>query len=112
MTRVRANVWTWSLLVTLNFFSSEVGWAESNFQTPDLALAHYIESANARSLAGINTTFLESVSDFNFSNSSPVEGFRIIKRILYTTKQARDWNNRGIIPPVAAGDVHGGDFRP
>ena len=86
-------------------FTHSSGRRASNFKTPELALAHYIKSANARSLAGINATFLEPVPDFNFSGSLPTERFRVIKRIRYTEKLARDWNKKGIMPPAAVGDI-------
>jgi len=103
--RVPLHALTWVLVVTLPLLSPIVGGAQSKFKTRDLALAHYIKSANARSLAGINATFLEPVLAFNFSGSLPVERFRVVKRIRYTEKLARDWNKKGIIPPAAVGDI-------
>jgi hypothetical protein len=75
------------------------------FKTPDSALAYYIESANTKSLEGINATFLEPVSEFNFTDSPPTERFRVVKRIRYTDREVSDWNQKGIIPPAAVGDV-------
>ena len=75
------------------------------FKTPDSALAYYIESANAKNLDGINATFLTPVAVFNFTDSVPVERFRIVKRISYTEKDANDWNQKGITPLAVIGDV-------
>ena len=70
-----------------------------------MALAYYIESANTKSLEGINATFLKPVSEFNFTDSRPVESFRVVKRIRYTDREANDWNQKGITPPAAVGDI-------
>jgi hypothetical protein len=75
------------------------------FKTPDSTLAYYIESVNAKSLVGINATFLEPVSQFTFTDSPPIERFRVVKRIRYTDREVSDWNQKGIIPPAAVGDV-------
>jgi len=75
------------------------------FKTPDSALAYYIQSLNGKGLEGVNATFLEPVSEFNFTDSPSVESFRIVKRIRYTAREASDWNQKGIIPPAAVGDV-------
>jgi hypothetical protein len=79
--------------------------AGPQFKTPDSALAYYIESANAKSLEGINATFLEPVSKFNFTDSPSTESFRVVKQIRYTDREVDDWNQKGIIPPAAVGDV-------
>lgn len=81
-------------------------WAAGpQFETPDSALAHYIESANAKKLDGINEAFLNPVTVFDFSNSAPVERFRVVKRITYTNKEVNDWNRKGITPPATIGDI-------
>lgn len=96
---VRIFVATFSLVALL---ACSVG---PQFKTPDSALAYYIESANSKSLEGINATFLEPVAEFNFTDSPPTERFRVVKRICYTDKEASVWNKKGIIPPAAVGDV-------
>jgi hypothetical protein len=92
-------------IVTLSLVALSACSTRPQFKTPDAALAYYIESANAKSLEGINATFLKPVSEFNFISSSPVESFRVVKRTRYAEKEASDWNKKGIIPPAAVGDV-------
>jgi len=89
----------------LTLAATSVWSAGPHFKTPDLALAYYIESANTKSLEGINATFLKPVSEFNFTDSRPVESFRVVKRIRYTDREANDWNQKGITPPAAVGDI-------
>jgi hypothetical protein len=79
--------------------------AQAPFETPDSALAHFIKSANARDLSGINVTLLDPMTTFNFANAAPVESFSVIKRIRYTEKHVRDWKRKGIAGPVAVGDL-------
>ena len=92
-------------VATLSLAALSACSAGPQFKTPDSALAYYIESANAKSLEGINATFLEPVSEFNFTDSPPTESFRVVKRIRYTDREASDWNQKGITPPAAVGDV-------
>jgi hypothetical protein len=92
------------LVATLSLAALLACSAGPKFKTPDSALAYYIESANAKSQEGINATFLEPVSEFSFTGP-PTESFRVVKRIRYTDREASDWNQKGIIPPAAVGDV-------
>jgi hypothetical protein len=91
-------------LTTGLLISASIGAAESQFTKPDMALAHYIKSLNSRDLAGINTTLLNPVKEFNFSNSLPVERYRVVKRIRYTEKHVREYR-KGIGPSAAVGDI-------
>ena len=83
---------------------ASIGAAESQFTKPDMTLAHYIKSLNSRDLAGINTTLLNPVSDFNFANYPTVERYRVVKRIRYTDKHVREYR-KGIGPSAAVGDI-------
>lgn len=94
-----------TLLVPLVLLLSSNATAQVQFESPDLALAYYIKSANARDLPGINATLLNPVASFNFTNPSPVESFSVIKRIRYTEEHVRDWKRNGITDPVAVGDL-------
>jgi hypothetical protein len=93
-----------SLLFPLLLLLAPDAIAQIRFESPDSALAYYIKSANARDLAGINATFLEPVTDFNFYGP-PVERFSVVKRTRYTEKHVRNWKRKGIIGPVAVGDL-------
>jgi len=93
-----------SLLASLALLLSFNAAAQARFETPDAALAHYIKAVNEHSLSGINATFLEPVTAFNFTSPRPIESFTVVKRIPYTEKHVREWKRQGI-GPVAVGDV-------
>ncbi len=79
--------------------------AETRFETPEAVLAHYINSLNARDLAGVNATFLQPVPNFSFAAASPVERYRVVKKTPHTAQRAQEEQRLRIKTLVVAGDL-------
>ena len=76
----------------------------TDLSTPENTLKSYIESKKMGDVSCLLKTYYNTDS-FYLSGPQPIKSYKIIKKTVYTKKEADEWNRIGIIPAAKIGDV-------
>jgi hypothetical protein len=79
-------------------------WAQ-DFSKPENTLDTYINALRAGNKSQVLDCFHPKLKDLYLPGSSKIASYKIVKVIVYTKKEADDWNSKGIIPPAMVGDI-------
>lgn len=75
-----------------------------DLSSPEATLAGYIESLRQGNVKGVLDRY-DGIKEFQLSRPIPIDKYQIVKKITYGKKEVTSWNDKGIRPAAAIGDV-------
>lgn len=76
-----------------------------NYESPEATLATYINALKAGNKSQVLDCFYPKLVDFYLPGPVRIESYEILKKTVYSKKEADNWNSKGIIPPAMIGDI-------
>ena len=73
--------------------------------SPDRTLAVYFQGLRSGKIELVDRAYKLDGQAFYLPGPKPIDSYRLTKRTVYGLAEVRRWNDLGIIPPAAEGDV-------
>ncbi len=75
-----------------------------DLSSPEATLAGYIASLQHGNVKGVLDRY-DGIKEFHLPRPIPIDKYQIVKKITYGRKEVTTWNDKGIRPASAIGDV-------
>lgn len=107
MTFIRQSVSLVLLVAALVALSAHAGTPATSIDlsSPERTLSSYLGSLVRGDLSGVEACVELGDQKYSLPGPIPISKYKVVKKVVYGTREVNEWNSKGIVPPALVGDV-------